>query len=152
MFLLIGILFLAFSPLIINVLDSCSYEYPKIKFESFKKFYVINPSRWTLYDNHVLCDCDVEVTGGYFVKYGCINKEYIRLKFSFWETFRYIAWLKNKEKEDRKLKDVEDLSKVISVVKDDIINLEKHAEKEMNKGVEIYIKVLENLNNGEMKV
>lgn len=28
---------------------------PKIKFKSFKNFYTINPNRWRLYDDYVVC-------------------------------------------------------------------------------------------------
>ena len=82
------------------------YPSPKIGFKQFVSFYNINPDRWDLQEDVVRCEIN--------------NYKYIALHFNFFDYCRYKKWRKKINKNSISIKNNEDLSKVIEVVKKDI--------------------------------
>lgn len=103
------IIFIFFCILILNyTLDGFLlwYPSPKIRFKQFVSFYNINPDRWDLKEDVVRC------------KIG--NYEYIGLHFDLFDYYRYKKWRKKINKKEIFIKNNEELSKVIEMVKKDI--------------------------------
>ena len=82
------------------------YPSPKIRFKQFVSFYNINPDRWDLNEDAVRCEIN---------DYG-----YIALHFNLFDYYRYKKWRKKINKNSIFIKNNEDLSKVIEMVKKDI--------------------------------
>ena len=82
------------------------YPSPKIKFKQFVSFYNINPDRWDLNEDAVRCEIN--------------DYEYVALHFNLFDYYRYKKWRKKINKNSISIKNNEDLSKVIEVVKKDI--------------------------------
>lgn len=111
------------------VLDSPDANYPKIKFKTFKHFYEINPSRWDLGCGCVRCNL------------GMLDYEY--LKFGFIDFLRYQLWYAARDRYNTQKGQVESMSKVLAVVKEDIKNLEIFAEQQVNEGVDMINDILQ---------
>ena len=79
---------------------------PKIEFKQFVSFYKINPNRWDLQADVVRCEIN--------------DYEYIALHFNLFDYYRYKKWRKKINKKSIFIKNNEDLSKVIEMVKKDI--------------------------------
>ena len=82
------------------------YPSPKIEFKQFVSFYNINPDRWDLNEDAVRCEIN--------------DCKYIALHFNLFDYYRYKKWRKKINKNSISIKNNEDLSKVIEVVKKDI--------------------------------
>ena len=82
------------------------YPSPKIEFKQFVSFYNINPDRWDLNEDAVRCEIN--------------NYKYIALHFNFFDYYRYKKWRKKINKNSISIKNNEDLSTVIEMVKKDI--------------------------------
>ena len=82
------------------------YPSPKIRFKQFVSFYNINPDRWDLNEDVVRCEIN--------------DCEYIALHFNLFDYYRYKKWRKKINKNNIFIKNNEELSKVIEVVKKDI--------------------------------
>ena len=82
------------------------YPSPKIKFKQFISFYNINPDRWDLNEDVVRCEIN--------------DCKYIALHFNFFDYYRYKKRRKKINKNSISIKNNEDLSKVIEMVKKDI--------------------------------
>ena len=115
--------------LIILGLSPSKYNYAKIKFESFKKFYDINPNRWELHDDHV--NCLIETY------YNSLLNKYERFQFDFVDYRKYVRWLKNKKERDKEMANMESTAKMIAAVRQDISKLEKTADRQIKKSVSI---------------
>lgn len=103
------IIFIFFFILILNyILDGFLlwYPSPKIEFKQFISFYNINPDRWDLNKDVVRC--------------GINDYKYIALHFNLFDYYRYKKWRKKINKNSIFVKNNEDLSKVIEMVKKDI--------------------------------
>ena len=82
------------------------YPSPKIRFKQFISFYNINPGRWDLNEDAVRCEIN--------------DCKYVALHFNLFDYYRYKKWRKKINKNSISIKNNEDLSKVIEVVKKDI--------------------------------
>lgn len=101
----------------------------KIKFKTFKHFYEINPDRWVLHEDCVLCKLEYMVCE--------------KLRFGFIDFLRYVLWRTAKNRNNVKKGQVESMSKVIAAVKEDIKNLEIFAEQQVNEGVDMINDILQ---------
>lgn len=116
--------------LMVAIIPSCptDHGFAEIEFESFKKFYDINPERWELYDEHVCCATDI--------KYGMIwNSE--KFQFNYLDFQKYKKWLKNKKSRDKEMANMQSTAKMIAAVKQDIEKLERMSDTEINKAKSI---------------
>lgn len=82
------------------------YPSPKIGFKQFVSFYNVNPDRWDLNEDVVRCEIN--------------DYKYIALHFNLLDYYRYKKWRKKISKNSIFIKNNEDLSKVIEMVKKDI--------------------------------
>lgn len=83
------------------------YPSPKIEFKQFDSFYNINPNRWDLKADAVRCKIN--------------DDEYIALHFNLFDYYRYKKWRKKINKKNISTKTNEELSKVIEIIRKDII-------------------------------
>ena len=102
--------------------------YANIDFESFRKFYNINPERWELHDDYVRC-----VTK---FKYD-IAWDYEQFQFNFVDYQKYKKWLNNKKQHDKDVADMKSTAKMIAAVKQDIEKIERISDEEINKAKSI---------------
>ena len=82
------------------------YPSPKIEFKQFISFYNINPDRWDLNEDAVRCEIN--------------DCKYVALHFNLFDYYKYKKWRKKINKRGIFIKNNEDLSKVIEMVKKDI--------------------------------
>jgi len=90
--------------------------YPKIDFKSFKKFYVLNPSRWTCHSGYVDC-----YTGKGF--------GYDKFSFGFIDYYKYRCWIKAQERKHTENIHNESKQRMMDAVKQDIANSEAEAKR-----------------------
>lgn len=97
--------------------------YPKIDFKSFKKFYVLNPQRWTCHSGYVIC-----YTGQGF--------GYDNFSFGFIDYYKYRCWMKAQDRQNTE--NIHNASKrrMMDAVKIDIANSEAEAKKAQAKLME----------------
>lgn len=95
--------------------DTTNLNYPKIKFSSFKKFYEINPSRWTLNNGTVHCRINT-----------CVQEKF---GFSYFEFLKYRSWLKKLRKQQEQEKNNASTKRMMDAVKQDIADSEAKAKK-----------------------
>lgn len=116
--------------------ESTDKNNPKIKFNTFKKFYEINPDRWKLSsdteykNNYVACymtrhECSMLSTGYYGFRFGLIDYR------------RYTHWLNHMEKQKTDLKNMQLMADMIAVVKQDIEKLEHTSDQEIKQSKSI---------------
>lgn len=116
-------------------------RYPTLNFETFKKFYDINPDRWLLSDNHVECKVDnIKHLPGRIIP----SIDYERFCFGWLDTFKYTHWLKCQHKKEIDNKHFESKSKMLLMVKQDIADLERRAEHEKDSALDILQQVINN--------
>ena len=96
--------------------------YPRLKFNQFKKFYDINPDRWVLRDNYVMC----------WLRSG--RDEYFSFNF-FDLCFYYRPFLRSLEKAKEKEKETKSYLNMIVAVKKDIADFEERSTKETNSKI-----------------
>lgn len=129
---MILILIFVIAPIVISFVLAFTlrsdHGYATIDFESFKKFYNINPDRWELHDEYVCCATKIE--------YDMIWKSE-NFQFNYLDYQKYKKWLKNKQEYDKKLKHAKSTAEMIAVVKQDIEKLEKMSDAEINKAKSI---------------
>lgn len=83
------------------------YPFPKIKLKQFVSFYNINPDRWDLNEDAVRCEIN--------------DCKYVALHFNLFDYYRYKKWRKRINKNNISVMTNEELSKVVEVVKKDIL-------------------------------
>ena len=119
-------------------------DLPIIKFESFEKFYSINPDRWELNDPYVACKIDNdkkhEPYGGLFYSY-----KLEQFRFSRSDYKKYKNFLKKLELNKLENKHMESTSKMLSMVKKDIANMEELAEQQKKQALDNFNNILNNL-------
>lgn len=133
LFVVVSAMFLSLS--FISWSLSKSKNNPKIKFKDFKKFYLINPSRWELYDTKIGCLDESK----YSYSFG---HHYIRLEFSYFDYLKYVIWktiLKHKKKN---IKNTETMLRVVELVKKDIAKSEELAQKRQDEALDNLDKIL----------
>ena len=118
-------------------------RYPKIKFEAFKKFYSINPDRWTLYESFVECKIVNEEKSAYRGLFYTYDSE--AFYFSFFDYKRYKRFRKQLAKDKLNAEHMESTAKMIGMVKKDIANMEDLAEQQKKKAMENFDSILKNL-------
>lgn len=96
----------------------------KIKFSSFKKFYEVNPYRWSLCDDHVTCRIDNS--------FGSISTH-----FGFIDFYRYKLWRRNLDKRNKEKEHAKDMAIIIANVKKDIENTERVAAQKYKEAKDI---------------
>ena len=116
---------------------------PKIAFKAFKKFYSINPERWTFDMSSVLCRIDNEEKSAYRGLFYSYDKE--RFYFTFFDYLRYKRFRKQIAKDQLNAKHMESTAKMIGMVKKDIANMEDLAEQYKKKAMENFDSILKNL-------
>ena len=115
------------------------YGYPKIKFKSFVSFYALNPNRWDMADDYVICKFQDGTFGT------------SSFSFGFIDFYRYKLWLHKQEKARKENHNMELTSRMIKAVKKDIANMELAAQHKQNESMAAFEKILNNLNGGTNK-
>jgi hypothetical protein len=118
-------------------------EYPKIKFKAFKKFYSINPDRWTLQGHSVVCQIVNEQNSSYRGLFYTYENEIFY--FTFFGYLRYKRFCKQLAKDKLNAKHMESTAKMLGMVKKDIANMEDLAEQQKKKAMENFDSILKNL-------
>ena len=116
--------------------ESTDKNNPKIKFNTFKKFYEINPDRWKLsngtkyQNNYVAC---------YMTRHegSMLSTGYYRFRFGLIDYHRYTHWLKHIEKQKINLKNIQLMADMIAAVKQDIEKLEHTSDQEIKQSKSI---------------
>ena len=93
-------------------------HYFVIKFSQFKKFYAINPSEYELENTYVRRS---------------YKSSYRYIGFNLLDTYRYIFFYLKKNLTNKKLANDEEKKIYLSIVKEDIEELNKKAEEEIEK-------------------
>lgn len=96
----------------------------RIKFSSFKKFYEVNPYRWSLFDDGVSCRRDDT----------CAT---ISTHFGFIDFYRYKLWRRNLDKRNKEKEHAKDMAIIIANVKKDIENTERVAAQKYKEAKDI---------------
>ena len=97
-----------------------TYETAKMKFNDLKKFYPLNPGRWTLHDDCVWCET---------------NKHIDCFSFGFIDYYRYKLWRHKKKCEKNKKDDLQAISRMLDVVKEDVENSQRKAAEEQSAAI-----------------
>lgn len=116
---------------------------PKIAFKAFKKFYSINPDRWTLDKASVICQIVNEEKSSYRGLFYTYDKE--RFYFTFLDYLRYKRFRKQLAKDELNAKHMESTAKMLGMVKKDIANMEDLAEQQKKKAMENFETILKNI-------
>lgn len=98
---------------------------PIIDFKSFKKFYALNPKRWSCYDGYVEC----RTGSNYWL--------YEKFSFNILDFFKYKLWLKAKTKNDRNAKHNAAKQRMMDAVKQDIAASEAEARRMQEAALKI---------------
>lgn len=119
-------------------------DLPEIKFESFEKFYSINPDRWELKEPYVACKID---NGKEHHPYDGLFYSYKLEKFRFSSSDykKYKKFLKQLEQNKLENKHMESTSKMLSMVKKDIANMEELAEQQKKQALDNFNTILNNI-------
>lgn len=111
-----------------------THSVSKIKFKSFKKFYTIEPDRWEIKRDYVVCKTP---------------ERHIILTFNFFDYYVYCAWCKYnskmKTKKEMQRKQDKDISAVLKVVRQDIKNLENKVTREQTDALNQMRTIISNL-------
>ena len=119
-----------------------SNDIPIIKFDAFRKFYSINPERWELEGDYVVCKIDIKRES---IFYGICAYNTERFRFGFWDFQRYKIFRNQIEKDKMNSKHMESTAKMLGMVKKDIANMEDLAEQQKKKAMENFDSILKNL-------
>lgn len=119
-------------------------DLPTIKFESFQKFYSINPDRWELKDPYVACKIDNGKEHDPYVGM-FYSHEFEKFRFSRSDYKKYKRFLKQLEQNKLENKHMESTSKMLSMVKKDIANMEELAEQQKKQALDNFNTILNNL-------
>ena len=137
-FVVVGIFFVFLILLFGLWLDySVERDDPKIKFDSFKKFYEINPQRWNLMRQGVKCYTDE------YRIYGDI------FSFGFWDWLKYIKWKDTLEKHEAEQSNAKLTAKMIAAVKQDIASFESLGQQQQDMAVNNIKDIVKNLSGGK---
>jgi hypothetical protein len=104
--------------------DYTDFSRPKIKFESFKKFYEINPTRWTLQHSMVGCKTKLECSGGELFRFSFIDY----IEYKLWKND--LARSRTQEQHNKVTK------RMLDAVKQDIADSEAKAKSMQNKAID----------------
>jgi hypothetical protein len=132
--------------LICNIVEYQTYtdkSYPKIKFSAFKKFYSINPERWNLDIGSVVCKIVNEENKAYRGLFYTYDKE--RFYFGFLDYIKYKRFCKQIRKDKLNAEHMESTSKMLSMVRKDIDNMEELGRKQQEQARDNFNKILNNL-------
>lgn len=116
---------------------------PKIAFKAFKKFYSINPDRWTLDKASVICQIVNEEKSSYRGLFYTYDNE--RFYFTFFDYLRYKRFCKRLAKDKLNAEHMESTAKMLGMVKKDIANMESLAEQQKKQAMENFDSILKNL-------
>lgn len=116
---------------------------PKIKFKAFKKFYSINPDRWTLEYQSVVCQIVNEEKSAYRGLFYTYDNE--RFYFTLFDYIRYKIFRKRLAKDKLNKEHMESTAKMLGMVKKDIANMENLAEQQKKKAMDNLNDILKNL-------
>lgn len=128
----------------VNTPDVPDHE-PTITFESFKKFYSINPDRWILEDQYVICKIG-DTKGSYY--YGLTFYDYKKQKCYFESSSdlrKYKKFQKKLEQDKLETARMKATSEMLGMVKKDIANMEDLAEQQKKQAMENFDSILKNL-------
>lgn len=122
---MVWILIVLVSAIFFIMLAKWAIELPRnsqfIKFKSFLSFYNINPDRWSLENDYV------EFFKTEYYSYGSA----IRYKFNFIDYYRYLHWHKRQKKREKLKKEMDNINKMIQIIKKDIAKLEEENQVNM---------------------
>lgn len=91
----------------------------KIKFSAFQKFYSINPDRWTVDDDHVICHT--------------IGWDMEDFHFGILDYIRYKLWFRKYKKGEKIKEETEIMQRMLKSVKADIEKTEREAKRYQDK-------------------
>lgn len=129
-------------------------ECTKMDFDKWYDIFYLNTEKWSL---GCLPSCridttrqkfgDIIITSNYWNHSFCIKNVYV--DFGFIGNLKYSRWrhkhLKNKKTQETQEKEVKNLKLILESAQEDIENLKKQSEEEINKAAEASKKVKENL-------
>ena len=129
-------------------------ECVKMDFDKWYDIFYLNTEKWSL---GCLPSCridttrqkfgDIIITSNYWNHSYCIKNVYV--DFGFIGNLKYSRWrhkhLKNKKTQETQEKEVKNLKLILESAQEDIENLKKQSEEEINKAAEASKKVKENL-------
>lgn len=110
---------------------------PKIEFKSFQEFYNINPKRWELKEDHIVCRCNQAYNG--------IFHRIEQFEFTYIDYLKYIHWKRNIEKEENFKEQNKSIANMLAAVREDIRSLEERSKREKNEAIDYLQKILNNL-------
>lgn len=108
-------------------------NWPRIKFEDFKKFYALNSNRWVIGNDYVKCKLDENKCEGF--------------EFNFIDFCKYKRWKRKLDDHKRNADSMESIQRMMDVVKEDIAAAK---EKENANQVVTAFKLLEELRKMNM--
>lgn len=122
MAMLYFIIFFVVIMLIILIISYANYNNSiknrlKIKFDSFIKFYNVNPKAWYLADDYV--SYYASSCSSYKLKYGVAKKDF-DFCFSFIDYFRYKIWKKQNDKRKQDKKNAQEYLTALKYIEEDI--------------------------------
>lgn len=103
----------------------------KISFDSFKKFYEINPNRWITGYGTVTCRTAKETW-----------EENDTFCFDFFDYYKYRKWIKQKEKNKKSTRNAEAIKRMMDVVREDIADQEAASKKMSNNAIDEVINII----------
>lgn len=129
-------------------------ECTKMDFDKWYDIFYLNTEKWSL---GCLPSCridttrqkfgDIIITSNYWNHSFCTKNVYV--DFGFIGNLKYSRWrhkyLKNKKTQETQEKEVKNLKLILESAQEDIENLKKQSEEEINKAAEASKKVKENL-------
>lgn len=92
----------------------------KIKFDSFIKFYNVNPNAWTLHDNYVVYVAKSRCSS-YQFSYYIVDKSF-EFCFPFLDYIRYNMWKKQADELKQKKKNAQEYLSALKYIEADIKN------------------------------
>ena len=105
---------------------------PKIKFNSFRTFYEINPKRWDIWNDQYV-ECKIPIEGAYYIN-STRGEEF---HFSYIDTHRYIWWKRQLVKRKSNTDNDKATLRMLEAVKLDIAALEDQSKHEINEAKSI---------------
>ena len=112
---------------IVGWFDNTKFDYPKIKFESFKKFYEINPNRWMCY--YAIVECKIKHIA-----------DTEKFRFGYLDYLEYRSWLKQREEHNEQERHNRSTKRMMDVVKQDIAVSEAEAKRVQDKAFDDLMK------------
>jgi len=111
--------------------DSLRYDASWIDFNSFKKFYELNPQRWITQYGSVTCKTSKNAWDDDDV-----------FCFKFIDYYKYRSWLKQQKKTKKKNDDTEATKRMMDAVREDIAKHEAESKKMSNSAIDEVINII----------